>query len=113
MDPHTIDLLVSVFVACLASTGFWTIIQKKMDRKNSTTQLVLGLAHDRIVTTGKYYIKRGHITTDEYQNFYQYLYEPYSRFGGNGLAEKIKEGVDELPMVSGNYLGIDVDEFNE
>lgn len=82
----------------MASTGFWALLQKKQEYKSATTQLVLGLSHDRIVTLGTKYIKRGWVSSDEYRNYIKYLYEPYSAFGGNGLAMKIKQEVDKLPL---------------
>lgn len=63
--------------------------------------LLVGLAHDRIVHVGRGYIRRGWITFDEYEDFMKYLYDPYSKFGGNGLAEKVAEGVRALPIKSG------------
>lgn len=31
----------------------------------------------------------------------RYLYEPYQKFGGNGLAEKIMQDVQSLPIHGG------------
>ena len=44
------------------------------------------------------YIKKKWITKDEYEDFVKYLYNPYSKFGGNGLAEKIMQEVSQLPF---------------
>jgi hypothetical protein len=58
----------------------------------------MGLAHDRIIFLGSKYIDRGWITKDEYEDLNTYLYEPYSQFGGNGLAKKVMLDVEKLPM---------------
>lgn len=63
---------------------------------------MLGLAHDRIVSLGMTYINRGYITKDEYQYLMKYFYIPYSKFGGNGLADKVVEQVRILPFSPGN-----------
>lgn len=90
-------LLTSV-TAVIASTGFWAFIQRKDESKTATTQLLLGLAHDRIIFLGMKYIDIGSITTDEYEDYMRYLWEPYSHFGGNGLAEKVVAEVKQLPI---------------
>ena len=39
------------------------------------------------------------ITKDEYENFYEYLYKPYEKMGGNGSAKRLKMEMDEkLPL---------------
>ena len=105
------EVLLAAFTATMASSGLWAWMLKRIDRKDTTKQLLLGLAHEHLVSSGKQYIKRGHITTEEYQNFKNYLYKPYSEFGGNGLAERIKDEVEKLPIVTGNSIGLDKDEF--
>lgn len=81
-----------------ASGGFWAYIQSKDASRSATTQLLLGLAHDRIIFLGMKHIHKGSITTDEYEDFVKYLWEPYSRFGGNGLAERVVLEVQRLPI---------------
>lgn len=99
MDSLT-QMLVTIAASVIASSGFWAWFTKKSDKKSATTQLLLGLAHDRIIFLGMQYIKRGWITKDEYDDFIKYLYTPYSSFGGNGLAEKVMEEVAKLPFHS-------------
>lgn len=62
-------------------------------------KMVRGLAHEHIVDVGRGFIKRGFITLEEFNEFTKYLYEPYSKLGGNGLAKKIYEEVASLPIV--------------
>lgn len=93
-----VDVLVTVFVTVLASNGFWAILQKKFDRNSTEKTLLVGLAHDRIIYVGEGYITRGWITYDEYEDFMKYLYEPYMKYGGNGIAERISDEVKKLPL---------------
>lgn len=71
---------------------------KRGERKSAWTQLLLGMARDRIVHLGLTYIDRGYITKDEYDDYRKYLCNPYSEFGGNGLADRIMTLVDNLPI---------------
>lgn len=89
---------VTIIAAVIASSGFWAFLQKVTDKKDVKTELLIGLAHDRIMQSGMYYIDRGYITPDEYENLYDYLYKPYKAMGGNGSAERIVEGVKKLPV---------------
>lgn len=92
------QIIISVVASVGASSGFWAWFGKKSDKKSATTQLLLGLAHDRIIFLGMTHINKGWITKDEYDDFVKYLYVPYARFGGNGLAEKIMNEVSQLPF---------------
>ena len=93
--------IISVSTAIIASSGLWAYLQSRDARKDATVQLLLGLAHDRIIYLGMSYIDRGWITKDEYEDLIKYLYEPYQTFGGNGLAEKIMNEVQTLPIQGG------------
>ena len=93
-----IQMVVTVLCAVLASSGFWAYLQRKHDRKDDRTALLIGLAHDRIMELGMRYIERGYITRDEYENLYKYLYKPYERNGGNGSAKRIMQEVDKLSI---------------
>lgn len=95
-----LELMVTVFCSVLASTGFWAYMQKKAERKDAKTQVLIGLAHDRIVDLGMQYISRNpnYITQDEYENLHDYLYLPYKEMGGNGSAERIMKEVEKIPI---------------
>lgn len=90
--------VLTIVGAVVASTGFWAFIQSRFDKRSATTQLLLGLAHDRIIALGMEYLERGWVTKDEYDDLNHYLWKPYSKFGGNGLADKVKKDVDNLPI---------------
>jgi hypothetical protein len=93
-----IQMVVTVVCAVIASSGFWAFLQKKNESKDTKTQMLLGLAHDRIISLGMEYIKRGYISKDEYENLYEYLYKPYEKMGGNGSAKRIMTEVNKLPI---------------
>lgn len=96
--PQFVETLITVLCAVLASSGFWALIQKLTDKKDAKTQMLVGLAHDRILYLGISYVQRGYITKDEYENLYDYLYKPYLKMGGNGSAKRVMGEVDKLPL---------------
>lgn len=102
------ELIISLFVAIFASTGFWAfitfLIQRKDAKTSAESQILKGLAHDRICTLGEKYIEQGYITQGQYKNIHDYLYEPYRRLNGNGTAEKIMHEVEKLPMRNEDYV---------
>ena len=102
--------VITIICAVLASSGFWAFLQKRAERKAAEnkqttveTQMLIGLAHDRIVYLGMRYIERGYITQDEYENLYEYLYKPYEKLGGNGSARRIMDEVNNLPIHKSTY----------
>ena len=100
MVAIVLQTLVTIVCAVLASSGFWAWLQKKDDKKSLQSQMLIGLAHDRIVALGMSYIERGWITKDEYENLRDYLYEPYKALGGNGSAKRVMDGVNKLKIVT-------------
>ena len=89
---------LQILIAVLASSGFWTLITKLTDRKDVKNQMLVGLAHDRILYLGMAYVERGYITQDEYENLHDYLYVPYEKMGGNGSAKRVMNEVEKLPI---------------
>lgn len=102
MEPW-LQMIVTIICAVIASSGFWAYIQKRNENKDVRSQMLLGLAHDRIVDLGMKYIERGYITQDEYENLNDYLYEPYKKMGGNGSAKRIMTEVNNLPIHKSSY----------
>jgi len=86
----------------MASAGFWTFLQKSLEKKDVKTQMLIGLGHDRIVYLGLCYIDRGWVTQDEFENLNDYLYKPYEKMGGNGTAKKIIQEINKLPIRKSN-----------
>ena len=102
MEPW-LQIIITIFSSVLASSGLWTFIMKRSDKKDIKTQMLIGLGHDRIMYLGMVYIERGWITQDEYENLYTYLYKPYELMGGNGSAKRIMKEVDKLSIHKNNY----------
>lgn len=95
-------LILGIFGAVFASTGFWGlityIIKSKREKTSSEGKMIKGLGHSRICHLGEAYIKRGWITKDEYEDLHDYLYIPYKELGGDGTADKIMDDVKRLPI---------------
>ena len=108
MSDERVDMIIGILAALLASSGFWTgfwvWFAKREGKKSGLVQLVLVIAHDRIIYLGVGYIERGWITKDEYEAFITYLYTPYAKFGGNGLAEKVMQDVMKLPIYNNRKI---------
>lgn len=94
MNEQITTIILSVF----ASSGFWAFLQYLLNKKDTRTEMLIGLGHDRIVYLGTKYIDQGYITAEEYENLYEYLYRPYEKMGGNGSAKRIMEKVKQLPI---------------
>ena len=97
-DKLYLDILLSIVIPLIASSGFWLWLEKRNQAKSLQTKLLIGLAHDRLITLGMIYITRGWISQDEYENFNVYLYRPYEDLGGNGSVKRIMLEVDKLPI---------------
>lgn len=93
-----ITAVLTIVGSVIASSGFWAYIQRKNDKKDVKTEMLIGLGHDRIMYLGMSYIERGYITKDEYENLVDYLWKPYSKLGGNGSAERIIKEVMKLEI---------------
>ena len=99
-------ILITILAAVgsmFASTGFWSYITWKREKKDTDKRLLLGLAHDRLINLCAKYIHRGYITHEEYDDLVNYLYKPYKDRGGNGTVDKFMKQVDtlEVKAVSG------------
>lgn len=99
MDSY-IQTILTVVCSVLACSGFWTWMQRRSDKKDAMKNLMIGIAHDRIMQASMFYINRGYITKDEYENLMVYLYEPYKALGGNGSAKHMIQEVDKLEVKS-------------
>lgn len=98
-----IQIIITLVCSLAASSGFWAFVTMKLSRNDVKTQMLIGLAHDRIMYLGMGYIERGWITQDEYENLYEYLYKPYEKLGGNGSAKRVMGEVDKLPIRKADF----------
>ena len=92
------QMVLTIVGSVIASSGFWAFIQKRSERKDKKTKLLLGLAHDRIISLGMRYVTRGWISEDEFEDLNEYLYVPYHDAGGNGSAERVMNEVKKLDL---------------
>lgn len=99
-----VQMMLTIIGSVVASSGFWAYIQKKLEKKDIKTMMLIGLAHDRIIYLGMSYIERGWITNDEYENLHDYLYKPYEQMGGNGAAKRVMDEVQKLPIRNVNMI---------
>ena len=90
--------IISAAAAVFASTGFWAYITRRSERDTAEKKLLMGLAHDRLISQSTRYINRGFISHEEYEDLRHYLYDPYLAKGGDGTVEKMMKKVDELPV---------------
>ena len=98
-----LQILLTIFSSVLASSGLWAYVTKRLEKKDVKTEMLIGLGHDRIMYLGMSYIERGYITSDEYENLYEYLYKPYEKMGGNGSAKRVMNEVNKLPIHKSKY----------
>lgn len=88
----------------LSGPGIWAWARTRTQRNDFEDKLLLQVAKTQLVAQGREYLKRGYITMDEYEE-YESEYQVYSNLGGNGLARRIFEQVDELPMMPNDIKG--------
>ena len=98
MPINIVQMVLSILLAMIGSTGLWNYISTRREKHDAKTKLLVGLAHDRIVYLVMKYIERGYITRDEYENLNDYLYVPYAAAGGNGSAKRVMEEFKRLPL---------------
>lgn len=105
MDLMKIADVANPFITTvLSGPGIWAWAKTRTQRNDSEDKLLLQIAKNQLVSKGHEYLERGYITMDEYEE-YEAEYELYSALGGNGLARRIFEQVDDLPMMPNSIKG--------
>lgn len=92
------ELLATSLVTILGSSGIWGYITVKHTKARTSDRLLRGISQHLITQEGRRLIEKGYVTPSEYTNMHRGLYKPYKQAGGNGLAEKIINEVDKLPI---------------
>lgn len=99
------DILLAI-ISALSSSGFMSLILYKVQKKDkqkdiesAQSRLLIGLAHDRILSLTDALVKRGNITLKEKRNL-EYLYKPYKEAGGNGDCKIGYEACQKLEVIS-------------
>nr|DAU30209.1 MAG TPA: holin protein [Caudoviricetes sp.] len=98
------ELANPAVTALLGGSGIWAFAKTKADRNNNAAKLLLTVSRNQLIMLGRAYIERGYITMDEYEE-YESEYQIYSDLGGNGLARRVFEQVDNLPMMPNGIDG--------
>lgn len=98
------ELMNPLITTVLSGPGIWAWAKTRTTRNKSEDRLLLQVAKNQLVAQGRKYLKRGYITMDEYEE-YEDEYRAYSGLGGNGLARRIFEQVDDLPMMPNGIDG--------
>lgn len=92
------ELLVTSLVTILGSSGIWGYITVKHTKTKTSDRLLKGISQHLITQEGRRLIEKGYVTPSEYANMHRGLYKPYKQAGGNGLAERIINEVEKLPI---------------
>lgn len=92
------DIVITIVCTLFASSGFWTFLMNRQTKDSAERRMILGLGYRSICELCEFYIKRGYISREEYEDLKKYLFSPYSELGGNGTCEKLMKEVDKLPL---------------
>ena len=87
-----LELILNIVYSAL------TFLKGFNTKKETDRAILIGLAHRAIIEDCKYYIQRGWLTHEEYEDLHDRLYEPYRKSGGNGSGERLMNIVNTLPI---------------
>ena len=105
-------MTTEILVTIIASSGFWGVIQiivlrryQKKDKEcaqdEKVEETLMAILHDRIFHLIPNLIEESReeneIERDEYKNA-EYLFNAYSKLGGNGVAKKLFEQLSEMKI---------------
>ena len=91
------ELVVTRTTSIFASTGFWALVQRIIDSKSASREMLLGLGRDKLLSRCEEYLMQGWISIEELADLEKYLYTPYKKLGGNGAGEILFSKVKNLP----------------
>ena len=98
------DFVMAIILAVVGCNGLWAFLQWLGERRGAKTKMILGLGHDKLVYLCTKYIERGWISSDEHEDLTKYLYEPYTKMGGNGTVKRLMAEVNKLPIHKMTYI---------
>lgn len=91
--------------------GFWALVteiwrskqnkkKEKIDPEDirSMKEAMLAILHDRLYQACRYYLSKGQVDEDGYNNL-ETMYETYHRFGGNGTGTELYNRTRKLKIV--------------
>lgn len=95
------DIIIAIIGSGALSTAISLVATRRRSRAEAAKTIEDGLSFlllGEIERRGEKYIARGEISTEDYAKF-NALCDVYVRLGGNGYARRIKDAVDDLPLV--------------
>lgn len=92
------EIVITIICSVFASSGFWAYLMSRQNKDSAERRMILGIGYRSICELCTFYIKRGHISREEYADLKKYLFEPYRDMGGNGTCERLMQEVDRLPI---------------
>lgn len=98
------ELANPAVTALLGGSGIWAWARTRSERNDSEDKLLLQVAKNQLISQGRFYLERGYITMDEYEE-YESEYKVYAALGGNGLARRVFKQVDDLPIMPNGIDG--------
>ena len=98
------ELANPAVTALLGGSGIWAWVRTRSERNDSEDKLLLQVAKNQLISQGRFYLGRGYITMDEYEE-YESEYKVYAMLGGNGLARRVFKQVDDLPIMPNGIDG--------
>lgn len=98
MSPEVQGILIALISSLITSSGLWAFIERRRNKNDARTRLLMNIAKGKIVRVGMDYIDAGEISRDDLEELQSDLYGPYFELGGNGLASKVMEEVLHLPL---------------
>ena len=104
------EIVISLVVACLGSSGFtaiilailqrrWAKADSEDDKMDAVINGIKVLTVDRVRYLGQRYIAAKSISLEDKENLHD-MYRAYKGLGGNGHLETIMAEVDQLPVTS-------------
>lgn len=101
MDGSTMDNIVTVILAVLASSGLWEcvklLIERYSKKKTPTQEVVLALGRDRLLHLCKQYREMAYIPEEDYETFVA-MGDAYILMHGNSKVKKLFEECRKLPI---------------
>lgn len=97
------EAVITIVCAVFASGGFWTFIQKLMDKRSKEKkyerEIILGMAREKIIRWGNELIDKKNVSLLEFQDFSNYC-NAYFGLGGNGGGkEKFEEVSRQISII--------------
>lgn len=91
------DIVLTIVVSALGSTGLFSCLQMLISRKSATTKALQAILRDRLLMLGERYLGSGEMDLHEKDN-YTSLYDAYKGVNGNTFVDDLYKDVMNLPL---------------